>query len=70
MEMSGQIQLMQKLERYHLDSFNKKYFEILQTTPRFFMTRKKEKCSALDLDRTPYQNHLLECRGFLLIIEI
>ena len=41
MEMSGQIQLMQKLERYHLDSFNKKYFKILQTTPRFFMTRKK-----------------------------
>ena len=41
MEMIGQIQLMQKLERYHLDSFNKKYFQILQTAPRFFMTRKK-----------------------------
>ena len=30
MEMIGQIQFMQKLERYHLDSFNKKYFQILQ----------------------------------------
>ena len=38
--MIGQIQVMQKLEKY-LDAFYKKHVQFLQTIPLFFMMRKK-----------------------------